>query len=39
MTPRFAITSTEAQLELCGALHAEFPETRMQTHINESAAK
>ena len=37
VTPRFAITSTEAQLELCGALHAEFPETRMQTHINESA--
>ena len=37
VTPRFAITSTEAQLELCGALHAEFPETRMQTHIDESA--
>lgn len=37
VTPRFAITSTEAQLEVCGALHAEFPETRMQTHINESA--
>lgn len=37
VTPRFAITSTEAQLEVCGALHAEFPQTRMQTHINESA--
>ena len=37
VTPRFAITSTEAQLEACAALHAEFPKTRMQTHINESA--
>lgn len=37
VTPRFAITSTEAQLEVCGTLHAEFPHTRMQTHINESA--
>ena len=37
VTPRFAITSTEAQLEACGALHAEFPKTRMQTHINESS--
>lgn len=37
VTPRFAITSTEAQLEACGALHREFPHSRMQTHINESA--
>ena len=37
VTPRFAITSTEAQLDVCGSLHAEFPHTRMQTHINESA--
>lgn len=37
VTPRFAITSTEAQLEVCGALHKEFPHSRMQTHINESA--
>ena len=37
VTPRFAITSTEGQLEACGALHAEFPHSRMQTHINESS--
>ena len=35
VTPRFAITSTPAQLELAGALLAEHPDTWCQTHISE----
>ncbi len=36
ITPRFAITSTEAQLELAGALAAEYPDTFIQSHISEN---
>lgn len=36
VTPRFAPTSTPAQLEAAGALWREFPSTLMQTHISES---
>ncbi|WP_072395167.1 guanine deaminase [Hyphomicrobium sp. CS1GBMeth3] len=36
VTPRFAPTSTSAQLEAAGALWREFPTTLMQTHISES---
>ena len=36
VTPRFAITSTPAQLEAAGALLKEFPDCHLQTHINEN---
>ncbi len=36
VTPRFAITSTEAQLEKAGQLVAEHPSVFMQTHISEN---
>ncbi len=35
VTPRFAPTSTPAQLEAAGALWAEHPECLMQTHLSE----
>lgn len=35
ITPRFAPTSTPAQLEVAGALWAEHPECAMQTHLSE----
>ncbi|MEM1237876.1 MAG: guanine deaminase [Pseudomonadota bacterium] len=37
ITPRFAPTSTEAQLEALGALWAEHPDCLMQTHISEQS--
>jgi guanine deaminase len=36
VTPRFAITSTEAQLKVAGELLASLPGAMMQTHISES---
>lgn len=39
VTPRFAVTSTQAQLEAAGALFKEFPETWMQTHLSENHAE
>ncbi len=36
ITPRFAPTSTPAQLQAAGALWAEHPDCYMQTHISES---
>ncbi len=39
ITPRFAITSTEAQLEACGALAAEHPDCHVQTHMNENRSE
>ena len=39
ITPRFAVTSTEAQLEAAGALAKEFPEVHIQTHLNENIAE
>ncbi|HYE52183.1 MAG TPA: guanine deaminase [Azospirillaceae bacterium] len=36
VTPRFAVTSTEAQLEAAGALLREFPGVYMQTHLSEN---
>ena len=36
VTPRFAVTSTEAQLELSGQLLASLPGVLMQTHLSES---
>ena len=37
VTPRFAITSTPAQLESAQALLAEHPDCYMQTHLSENA--
>ncbi|MBP2228981.1 guanine deaminase [Azospirillum agricola] len=37
VTPRFAITSTEAQLEAAGALLREHAGVHMQTHLSENA--
>jgi guanine deaminase len=36
VTPRFAITSSEAQLKLTGELLASLPGALMQTHLSES---
>ena len=36
VTPRFAPTSTPAQLEACGQLMAEFDDVYLQTHVSEN---
>ncbi|RHJ91358.1 guanine deaminase [Parabacteroides bouchesdurhonensis] len=36
ITPRFAITCTLDQLESAGRLHAEYPDTYIQTHLSEN---
>ncbi len=36
VTPRFAITSSEAQLEAAGALLREHPDLFLQTHLDEN---
>ncbi len=36
VTPRFAITSTEAQLEAAAALMGEHPDAHFQTHLSEN---
>jgi guanine deaminase len=36
ITPRFAPTSTEAQMELAGALASKYPDTYLQTHVSEN---
>jgi len=36
ITPRFAITSTPAQLEASGALAREYPDCHIQTHLSEN---
>jgi guanine deaminase len=36
ITPRFAITSTPAELELAGQLKAEFPDVYVHTHLSEN---
>ncbi len=39
VTPRFAITSTPAQLEAAGALLKEHPDAYLQTHLSENQAE
>jgi guanine deaminase len=39
ITPRFAITSSEAQMEMVGALAKEFPDLHLQTHLAENRAE
>ena len=36
VTPRFAPTSTPAQLEACGALMTEFDDVYLQSHVSEN---
>jgi guanine deaminase len=36
VTPRFALSASEALLEVCGTLMAENPGVRFQTHLNEN---
>jgi guanine deaminase len=39
ITPRFAITSSPEQMEMAGALAAEFPDLHVQTHLSENHAE
>ena len=39
VTPRFALTSSPAQLELAGALMREYSDLRLQSHISENRAE
>jgi guanine deaminase len=39
VSPRFAVTSTEAQLKVAGELLQSYPDAIMQTHISESAGE
>jgi len=39
VTPRFAITSTPAQMEMAGALMQEHPTCYLQTHLSENDAE
>lgn len=39
ITPRFAITSSPEQMEMAGALAAEFPDCHVQTHLSENHAE
>lgn len=36
ISPRFAISSTDQSLELCGSLKKEFPDLFIQTHLDEN---
>lgn len=39
ITPRFAVTSSEAQMEAVGALKREHPDLVFQTHLSENRAE
>jgi guanine deaminase len=39
IAPRFAITSTQAQLEAAGALAREHPDCHIETHLSENKAE
>ena len=39
ITPRFALTSTPEQLAMAGRLHAEYPDTYIQTHLSENVGE
>jgi guanine deaminase len=39
ITPRFAITSTDEELDLAGQLKAEFPDVYVHTHLSENLAE
>lgn len=39
VTPRFAVTSTPAQLDAAGALKREHPDVHVQSHVSENRAE
>ena len=39
VTPRFAVSTSEAMLDMCGELLAAHSDVRLHTHINEHAAE
>jgi guanine deaminase len=39
ITPRFAVTSSDAQLKAAGELARRFPDCTVQSHLSESAAE
>jgi guanine deaminase len=39
VTPRFALSASEAMLEMCGALAREHEGVRIQTHLNENRSE
>lgn len=39
VTPRFAVSTSEAMLEVCQQLMQEHPDARLQTHINENPSE
>ncbi|PKU24406.1 guanine deaminase [Telmatospirillum siberiense] len=39
VTPRFAITSSEAQLQAAGSLLNDYPDVYLQTHLSENLAE
>lgn len=39
VSPRFALTSSPAQLEMAQTLMREYPDVRLQTHISENKAE
>jgi guanine deaminase len=39
ITPRFALSCSPAMLETCGQLRKRYPQTYLQTHINENLAE
>ena len=39
ITPRFAVTSSPAQLEAAGALRREYPDAYVQSHLSENKAE
>ena len=39
ITPRFAVTSTPAQMDAAGALKREFPDAYVQSHVAENMAE
>jgi guanine deaminase len=39
VTPRFAVTSTEAQLQAAGTLLRDYPDVYLQTHLAENLAE
>lgn len=36
ITPRFALSSSDTQMQLAGDLYAEFPDCYLQTHLSEN---
>lgn len=39
ISPRFALSCSEAELELCGSLKKAYPDTYVQTHLDENISE